>query len=139
MGTKDKPGAFDCYAKAEPDEPMFVLLGRDPLASLLVSVWADVRERMGGTEPEMLEEARQCAVKMQEYCRDLGKGEKQEQALMALLEETVPETRSALETLAHVVEARARRHECMGADCAVCYPNEISSRLREIASGRSRA
>lgn len=29
MGTKNNPGAFDCYANAEPDEPMFVLLGRD--------------------------------------------------------------------------------------------------------------
>jgi hypothetical protein len=31
MGTKSNPGPFDCYAKAEPDEPMFVLLARDPL------------------------------------------------------------------------------------------------------------
>lgn len=33
MGTKNNPGAFDCYANAEPDEPMFVLLARDLLVS----------------------------------------------------------------------------------------------------------
>ncbi|HAW11807.1 MAG TPA: aspartate decarboxylase, partial [Chloroflexi bacterium] len=30
MGTKNNPGKFDCYDDAHPDEPMFVLLGRDP-------------------------------------------------------------------------------------------------------------
>lgn len=36
MGTKNNPGTFDCYANAAPDEPMFVLLGRDKHAPLLV-------------------------------------------------------------------------------------------------------
>lgn len=43
MGTKNKPGKFDCYHSAEPDEPMFVLLGRDPLAPVLVRLWAALR------------------------------------------------------------------------------------------------
>ncbi len=43
MGTKQRPGSFDCYANALPDEPMFILLGRDPLAPFLVSVWSAVR------------------------------------------------------------------------------------------------
>lgn len=43
MGTKLKPGKFDCYANAEPDEPMFVLLARDPLAPQLVRIWAKMR------------------------------------------------------------------------------------------------
>lgn len=43
MGSKTNPGKFDCYAAALPDEPMFVLLGRDPLAPFLVSIWAAVR------------------------------------------------------------------------------------------------
>ena len=43
MGTKNNPGKFDCYEAAHPDEPMFVLLGRDPLAAHLVSIWAKVR------------------------------------------------------------------------------------------------
>lgn len=40
MGTKNNPGAYDCYANAEPDEAMFVLLGRDKHAGLLVTLWA---------------------------------------------------------------------------------------------------
>jgi hypothetical protein len=43
MGTKRDPGKFDCYENALPDEPMFVLLGRDPLAPFLVSIWSAVR------------------------------------------------------------------------------------------------
>ena len=43
MGTKNNPGKFDCYKNAEPDEPMFVLLGRDRLAAHLVSIWSKVR------------------------------------------------------------------------------------------------
>ena len=48
MGTKFDPGKFDCYANAEPDEPLFVLLGRDRLAAHLVSIWSKVR--MGDIE-----------------------------------------------------------------------------------------
>ena len=43
MGTKNNPGKFDCYENAHPDEPMFVLLGRDRLAAHLVSIWSKVR------------------------------------------------------------------------------------------------
>ena len=43
MGTKLEPGKFDCYANALPDEPMFVLLGRDALAPSLVNIWAMIR------------------------------------------------------------------------------------------------
>lgn len=42
MGTKNNPGNFDCYDKAHPDEPMFVLLGRDPRAELLTKLWANL-------------------------------------------------------------------------------------------------
>lgn len=42
MGTKNSPGAFDCYANAEPDEPMFVLLARDHRAPSLVRQWVAV-------------------------------------------------------------------------------------------------
>ena len=44
MGTKDQPSRFDCYDKAEPEEPLFTLLGRDPLAPPLVEAWAMMRE-----------------------------------------------------------------------------------------------
>lgn len=43
MGTKRNPGKYDCYAKAEPDEPMFTLLARDPMAAHLVRIWAGLR------------------------------------------------------------------------------------------------
>lgn len=69
MGTKLKPGKFDCYNNAEPDEPMFVLLGRDPLAPLLVELWADVRANLvtAEGEEEKLTEARACAKSMRNW------------------------------------------------------------------------
>lgn len=41
MGTKQNPGAIDCYAAAKPDEPMFVLLARDSKSPGLVAAWAE--------------------------------------------------------------------------------------------------
>lgn len=43
MGTKRNPGEFDCYAKAEPDEPLFILRGKDVSAPYLVEIWTAVR------------------------------------------------------------------------------------------------
>lgn len=43
MGTKNNPGSFDCHAAADPDEPLFTLLARDPLACYMVRIWAAVR------------------------------------------------------------------------------------------------
>lgn len=43
MATKNNPGAFDCYADAAPDEPIFVLRANDELASHLVELWALIR------------------------------------------------------------------------------------------------
>lgn len=43
MATKATPGVFDCYAKAAPDEPIFVLRSTDPLAPILVRMWAAAR------------------------------------------------------------------------------------------------
>lgn len=40
MGTKLNPGRYDCYASAAPNEPMFILLGRDDRAPALVQMWA---------------------------------------------------------------------------------------------------
>jgi len=73
MGTKNKPGDFDCYANAHPDEPMFVLLGRDPLAGLLVRLWAEARSALGGTSEEKLAEAYRCADAMGVWATDCGK------------------------------------------------------------------
>ena len=41
MGTKRNPGAFDCYAQASDDEPIFVLLARDANAPEAVAHWAE--------------------------------------------------------------------------------------------------
>ncbi len=43
MPTKQNPGERDCYARALPDEPYFVLLARDPSAPFLVRDWAETR------------------------------------------------------------------------------------------------
>jgi hypothetical protein len=45
MGTKNDPAKFDCYANALPDEPIFILLARDPGAAPAVEDWASRRER----------------------------------------------------------------------------------------------
>lgn len=73
MGTKENPGEFDCYANALSDEPMFILLGRDPSAPDLVNEWADTREdeirdgKRPQTDRPMVEEARQCATNMRRW------------------------------------------------------------------------
>lgn len=75
MGTKNSPGQFDCYENALPDEPIFILLARDPHAPELVENWALVREAdiTEGNRPEsdraMVEEARDCAVDMRKWRR----------------------------------------------------------------------
>lgn len=69
MATKNNPGPYDCYANAEPDEPMFVLLGRDATAALVVTFWVALRQKLGKTEPEKLEEARRSHT-MRRLCRD---------------------------------------------------------------------
>ena len=45
MGTKQNPGKLDCYTNAMEDEPMFVLLARDPDFYRLVQEWALRRKR----------------------------------------------------------------------------------------------
>lgn len=61
--TKNNPGEYDCYAKADDDEEMFILLSRDPLAPILVQLWASLREQASGNPSKVLE-ARQVASRM---------------------------------------------------------------------------
>lgn len=68
MGTKSNPGKFDCYAEAGPDEPMFVLLGRDRHAPLLVRLWALLRHEEGEEEAKV-REALECADEMEKELR----------------------------------------------------------------------
>jgi hypothetical protein len=74
MGTKNAPGDFDCYANAEPDEPMFILLGRDPMAPYIVELWAQYRET-NGEDPAKVQEARNCANQMRAWLSSLSKKE----------------------------------------------------------------
>ena len=70
MGTKNNPGQFDCYHNAAPDEPMFVLLARDPLAPILVELWASLRQHAVGN-PSKVAEARDCAKAMRDWKRQV--------------------------------------------------------------------
>jgi hypothetical protein len=81
MGTKNNPGEFDCYANAEPDEPMFILLARDLEAPHLVRQWATARgmallQKHGGRadlgkdEARQIKEAFDCADAMAEWRKE---------------------------------------------------------------------
>lgn len=70
MGTKSNPGPFDCYANAQPDEPLFVLLARDRIGASLVRLWAAVRETLG-TERAKIADARARADAMAQWHREL--------------------------------------------------------------------
>ncbi len=66
MGTKNNPSEYDCYDKAEPDEPMFVLLARDQHAPLLVELWGAMRN-MKGEDSNQVNEALECATAMRSW------------------------------------------------------------------------
>ena len=67
MGTKNNPGRFDCYDKAEDDEPMFILLARDPVAATMVRIWIKLRRHDGLNEPDKIAEAKICADEMDRW------------------------------------------------------------------------
>lgn len=69
MGTKNNPGKFDCMSKAEPDEPVFVLLGRDPVAAIVVRLWTELRAKLGDKDSEKIQEAWDCADAMEAWAR----------------------------------------------------------------------
>ena len=72
MGTKTHPGQFDCYSRAEPDEPIFTLRGKDPSAPLLIELWAELRAA-SGEDPAVIQEAHDCAGACYEWMRKLGR------------------------------------------------------------------
>jgi len=74
MGTLNKPGIYDCYSKLDPDEPHFVLMGRDPVAWATVLMWVAFREAIFANEDkDKLEEAKSCARQMFEFAAQRGK------------------------------------------------------------------
>jgi hypothetical protein len=72
---KNEPYKFDCLAKLEPNEPYFVVLGRDIDAAMTVHMWATLRRRqiMLGLrddtpeEAEQITEALKCAKELEDY------------------------------------------------------------------------
>ncbi len=73
MATKNDPGTWKCYENAEPDEPMFVLLGRDPAACCAVIFWVKMRMEMGQPMDDQLKDARDLAYKMEQWAKAKGK------------------------------------------------------------------
>lgn len=71
MATKNNPGKFDCYTNAEPDEPMFILLGRDPTAKAVLRYWERLRllHELNKPDDEQIVEAHECADSMERYLR----------------------------------------------------------------------
>lgn len=67
MSTKNNPGPFNCYEAAEPDEPMFILLGRDRHAAALVNMWVAMRALEPSPNSAKLLEALRCADEMVAY------------------------------------------------------------------------
>jgi hypothetical protein len=74
MGTKNNPGNFDCYHNAASDEPMFIVLGRDPIGAGLVRAWAAARPALEkrGDDAKIIE-ALQCANAMDDWCKSVGR------------------------------------------------------------------
>lgn len=64
MGTKNNPGEFDCYSKADDDEPIFTLRGNDPLASIIVDMWAELYLARKDSDVTKYSEAKTCARAM---------------------------------------------------------------------------
>ena len=73
MASKAQTAKYDCYHNALPDEPMFILLARDPAAPFLVEQWAEGRANAitAGERPmsdtAMVDEAMQCAADMRAW------------------------------------------------------------------------
>lgn len=88
MGTKNNPGSYDCYSNAHPDEPMFVLLGRDPFGGALVRLWAEARDTWKPGDPK-IGEALECSREMDRWCRNQSRRAAYESVLSVLSFETL--------------------------------------------------
>jgi hypothetical protein len=94
MGTKNNPGRYDCFSSAAPDEPMFVLLGRDPMAAVLVRLWAMLR-CIQGEETAKINEAMACALALENYAKGLGKAPTFLPQCLSAIALMIPEERGA--------------------------------------------
>ncbi len=50
----------------DPEEPLFLLRGRDPFAPEVVRQWAEIAD-LNNVNTIKVEEAKDCATRMQEY------------------------------------------------------------------------
>jgi hypothetical protein len=117
MGTKLNPGAYDCHARALPDEPTFTLLARDPVAPDLVREWAELRhDEIGyGERPDTdivaVQEAHVCARDMEVWRKANDGRWRTEKAPPEVNEEllTVPDLLAALRESASQHETSAEQ------------------------------
>ncbi len=61
---------LSCINKAAPDEPVFVLRGKDPCAAYAVRMWANIAAHGSQHEPEKIAAARAWADIMEAYARE---------------------------------------------------------------------
>ncbi len=67
MTNKNHPGPFNCYAAALPDEPIFVILGRDPAAPRAMREWSKERDLRGKNKtPDDIERIHSVNAQIQE-------------------------------------------------------------------------
>jgi hypothetical protein len=64
MATKKE--GVSCYDKSAPDEPLFVLCARDPVAPYAVEEWAR-KAQEAGVRQEKIDEAKAVAQQMRKY------------------------------------------------------------------------
>lgn len=101
MGSRNNPGVYDCFSKAHPDEPTFVLLGRDPQAPGLVRTWAKIRLGQGESAAKIAEALR-CAKAMEAWAdaEHIAAG-KMPESIEHVDEVVRPDTATALANLRH--------------------------------------
>lgn len=71
MARKKVEAVTGCFARAQDNEPLFVLRATDALAPAVVRTWADVAESKG-TPPTKIAEARQLADEMEIWAKEHG-------------------------------------------------------------------
>lgn len=110
MSTKNNPGSYNCYANADPDEPMFVLLGRDPTAALLVRLWASLRRNMTSSlEPEKFENALRCAEELEAWACKIGKNERVAESKATYIEHAIVVARASEAARASKIDKLLRK------------------------------
>jgi len=90
MTTKSEPSPFSCYDRAEPNEPIFTLLGRDPMAGILIRLWVKLREE-AGEDRAKLEDALACAAACERWAISKGKLARVEAAVESLKRMAMPD------------------------------------------------